>query len=70
MDNTCIFCGKIIPEGMTVCPICMDRLGSIAPDRTVKGKRHKTFKMVTKTPKMTDEEYAKILDSVRTCECK
>lgn len=28
MDNTCIFCGKIIPEGMTVCPICMGKLGS------------------------------------------
>lgn len=28
MDNTCIFCGEIIPEGMTVCPICMGKLGS------------------------------------------
>lgn len=28
MDNTCIFCGEIIPEGMTVCPICMSKLGS------------------------------------------
>lgn len=26
MDNTCIFCGKIIPEGTMVCPICTDRL--------------------------------------------
>lgn len=70
MDNTCIFCGKIIPEGMMVCPICMDRLGSTAPTEPVKEKRHKTFKTVTKTPKMTDEEYAKILESIRTCECK
>lgn len=22
MDNRCIFCGEIIPEGRQVCPIC------------------------------------------------
>lgn len=38
MDNTCIFCGKIVPEGMTVCPICMGRLGSTAPTEPVEEK--------------------------------
>ena len=22
MDNTCIFCGEVIPEGRMVCPNC------------------------------------------------
>ena len=24
MDNTCVCCGEIIPEGMMVCPGCME----------------------------------------------
>ena len=38
MDNTCIFCGKIIPEGMTVCPICMGKLGGTSMTDPMKEK--------------------------------
>lgn len=23
MDNRCMFCGEIIPEGMQICPTCL-----------------------------------------------
>ena len=26
MDNLCLYCGELIPEGRMVCPICEDRL--------------------------------------------
>lgn len=27
MENRCIFCGEIIPEGRMICPICEEKLG-------------------------------------------
>lgn len=26
MDNRCVMCGAIIPEGLLVCPICMEKV--------------------------------------------
>lgn len=26
MDNRCVMCGAIIPDGLLVCPICMERV--------------------------------------------
>lgn len=45
MDNTCVMCGEIIPEGRQVCPICeaktnakyWDRVSKIQARQTEKG---------------------------------
>ena len=29
MDNTCVFCGEIIPEGRQVCPQCEEKYGEL-----------------------------------------
>lgn len=42
MDNTCICCGEIIPEGRQVCPVCEDALKNYKPNG-VKIKRIKKF---------------------------
>ena len=31
MDNTCICCGAIIPEGRQICPQCEDDLANYKP---------------------------------------
>lgn len=34
MDNTCIMCGDIIPEGRQVCPICENKVMHCCRDCT------------------------------------
>ena len=32
MNNTCICCGTIVPEGRQICPQCEDALKNYEPD--------------------------------------
>ena len=32
MENTCIYCGEIIPEGRMVCPICEMKAKDLIPE--------------------------------------
>ena len=34
MDNTCVCCGAIVPEGRMICPIC-EKYGLEAAERSV-----------------------------------
>ena len=40
MNNTCISCGTIIPEGKQICPACINALKNY----TVTGAKTKTIK--------------------------
>ena len=40
MNNTCLSCSKIIPEGRQICPTCEDALKNYAPP----GVKTKTIK--------------------------
>ena len=37
MDNTCVMCGEIIPEGIMVCPICEKRIMEDVDEKTYSG---------------------------------
>ncbi len=34
MDNTCVVCGAVIPEGRQVCPVCEQNHCGLLDDRT------------------------------------
>ena len=42
MNNTCVCCGDIIPEGRQICPTCENALKNYAP-KGVKTKQFKKF---------------------------
>jgi hypothetical protein len=44
MENTCVCCGRIIPEGRQVCPNCENKF--IGPDAILKDGTH----LYLKTP--------------------
>ena len=54
MDNTCIICGELIPEGRQVCPECEKALKNYK----VKGAKVKKFKkfVVTDVIKLTIDD--------------
>ena len=48
MNNTCICCGTIVPEGRQICPQCEDSLKNYKP-KGVKTKKIKKFKFIQLT---------------------
>ena len=52
MNNTCIVCGIIVPEGKQICPTCEDALKKYAPP----GVKTKTIKkFIAKGVEQTNE---------------
>ena len=52
MNNTCISCGTIIPEGKQICPTCINALKNY----TVTGAKTKTIKkFIMRGAEQTDE---------------
>ena len=52
MNNTCIICNTIIPEGRQVCPTCTDVIEKYAPP----GVKTKTIKkFIMRGAEQTDE---------------
>ena len=55
MNNTCIFCNIIIPEGKQVCSRCEDALKDYKP-KGVKTKKIKKFKSDDKFIQLTSDD--------------
>ncbi len=43
MNNTCIICDEIIPEGRQLCPFCENALKSIKVKRTKRKRERRGF---------------------------